>query len=48
MSNKLAAISLLLRFLRFLSLPLMRKVGKTMGLTRTEVSKETANKMKPS
>jgi len=48
MSNKSATISLLLRFLTFLSLPLMRKVGKAMGMTRTEVSKKTVNKVKPS
>ena len=48
MSNKSATISLLLRFLRFLSLPLRRKDDKAMGLIQTEVSKETANKMKPS
>jgi len=37
MSNKSATISLLLRFVRFLSLSLMRKVGKVMGLIRTGV-----------
>jgi len=45
MSNKSATISLLLRFLRFLSLPLIRKAGKAMGLNRTEVSKDTSNKI---
>jgi hypothetical protein len=48
MSNKSAIISLFLRFYQFFSLPLMREVDKEIGMTQIDVSKETANKMKPS